>query len=132
MFLNEEYESGSSSRIHHYKIASELKKFNLSRSGSKCYRIPENEQDQTEETMNIFECENIEKMPETFIETAKEYDIVGYKIVKSTTLKKDKRKLIRKNTESAGSRHSKSSNSLPTLDRGLIPKENLLEQLQRI
>jgi hypothetical protein len=117
------------SRIRRYKIASELKKFNQSRSGSKCYRIPENEQDQTEETINIFECENIEKVPETFVETAKDYEIVGYKIVKSATMKKDKRKLVRKNTESASSRHSKSSSSLPTIDRGLVPKESLLERL---
>ena len=58
--------------------------------------------------------------------------MVGYRIVKSTTMKKDKRKLARKNTESASSRHSKCSSSLPTLDRGLVPKESLLERLKRI
>lgn len=48
--------------------------------------------------------------------------MVGYKIVKATTQKKEKRKLARKNTESASSRHSKYSSSLPTLDRRIVMK----------
>lgn len=71
-------------------------------------------------TRNIFNVEEAERPPD--IETAKEYELVGYKIVKATTQKKEKRKLARKNTESASSRHSKYSSSLPTLDRGIVLK----------
>lgn len=42
MFSSEDCESNQTSRIRHYKIASELKKYNLTRTMSKCFRIPEN------------------------------------------------------------------------------------------
>lgn len=46
MFSSEECELNTS-RIRRYKIASELKKYNLTKTNSKCFRIPENEADST-------------------------------------------------------------------------------------
>jgi hypothetical protein len=66
------------------------------------------------------------------VETAKEYEVVGYKYIKARNRKKGKRKLNRKNTESASSRHSKNSSSLPSLDRGIVTKEILLERVRKI
>jgi hypothetical protein len=57
--------------------------------------------------------------------------MVGYKFVKTNNQKKDKRKLNRKNTSSASSRHSKYSSSLPSLDRGVLSKEILLERVKK-
>lgn len=70
MFCSEEADSNAVSNIRHYKIASELKKHSISRHKTKCFAIPENEP--TEDTINnIFECEEIERAPDTFVETAK-------------------------------------------------------------
>lgn len=133
MYSSEECEPTSSSTPHirHYKIASEMKKANICRSTIKCFRIPE--YDPTDDpTGNIFECEEMERAPDTFVETAKEYELVGSKFIKATHRKKGKRKINRKNTESASSRHSKNSSSLPSLDRGIVTKEILLERVKKI
>lgn len=114
--------------MRHYKIASELRR--APRQPHNCFRIPENEP--TGEIPNIFDDEELERVPDGFAETAKDYELVGARLVKFAAARRDKRKLLRKNTESASSRQSKCSSSLPTLDRGLVSKESLLERVKRL